>query len=63
MTKLVCETSSKTSFSTEQLAWDEVERAWTDPTWENRHGQPPIDVYACDDCGGWHLTSKRRKRD
>jgi hypothetical protein len=58
-TKRVCEDSGKTSFPLEQAAWDEVERAWTDASWKNRHGGMPINVYRCDFCKGWHLTKRR----
>jgi hypothetical protein len=45
----------------ELTAMEWVERARTDPAWENRHGQPPTRVYRCPDCGWWHMTSKPKR--
>lgn len=58
---LRCPVTGKSAYADEQTAMQWVERAWTDPNWENRHGQMPTRAYLCPDCGWWHLTSKRAR--
>ena len=43
-------------FLTEAIAEDALVAAWI--TYGFKEGQGPIAVYRCDECGGFHLTSK-----
>lgn len=59
---LVCSTSGKAMFPTEERAMQSVERAWTKKDWAPTHGRMPMRAYLCDDCGWWHMTALREER-
>lgn len=52
-----CGPSRKVRFQTEHDATRETERAA-----ERSPNLPPLDVYGCGWCGGWHLTSEAQRR-
>ena len=43
-------------YPTESIAEEALISAWI--TYQYTHGNGPIGVYLCEDCGSYHLTSK-----
>ncbi|HET6540031.1 MAG TPA: hypothetical protein VFG46_06075 [Chryseolinea sp.] len=43
-------------YPTEAIAEEALISAWI--TYQYTHGNGPIGVYLCEDCGSYHLTSK-----
>jgi hypothetical protein len=50
-----CETNKK-MYPTEVVAEDALIEAWT--AYDYRNATGPVNVYRCDICGAYHLTSK-----
>lgn len=59
---LKCPTTGKAAYASRSRAEKVMERAWTDPSWENRHGSPPTTVYKCPACAWWHLGRGKKGR-
>lgn len=51
--QLRCPASGKRCYVDERSAMVDVEKAWTDPTWKDRHGRLPRRAYLCPECG-WY---------
>jgi hypothetical protein len=43
-------------YSSESIAEEALISAWI--TYQYTHGNGPVGVYRCDECGSFHLTSK-----
>lgn len=48
--------SGKISYASQSLAEDALLDAWARNHYKT--GQGPVNVYACEDCGNFHFTSK-----
>jgi hypothetical protein len=48
-------------YPTEALAEEALVAAWV--KYDYAHGNGPITIYRCEDCGSFHLTSKGRMNE
>ena len=55
MALTTCPTHKK-MYASESIAEEALISAWI--TYEYTHGNGPIAVYLCDECGAYHLTSR-----
>lgn len=56
---LRCPTTGKVAYVSEARATTAIEKAWQSGKWRPEHGAMPKRAYQCDECGWWHMTSRR----